>query len=142
MTVLTIGTFDLFHAGHMELLQYCKKLNTAKLGDIHPIWVGINTDAFVTAYKKMPPYQSLHQRWENVVRFAPAPVALHENNTRGSELIRELRPDILVVGMDWLDNHYADQIGMTQGELSELGIIVAFAPRTTGISSSLLKGNL
>ena len=43
MRVLTIGTFDLLHPGHVALLERCVELG----GDRAHVSVGVNTDDFI-----------------------------------------------------------------------------------------------
>ena len=44
IVVYTGGTFDLFHTGHVELLEYCAMLGT-------DVVVSLNTDDFIKSYK-------------------------------------------------------------------------------------------
>jgi cytidyltransferase-like protein len=50
-TVLTIGTFDLLHVGHLELLAGCREL----AGGSGSVVVAVNRDAFVERYKGRRP---------------------------------------------------------------------------------------
>lgn len=57
----------------------------------------------------------------------------------GVGLIRDRRPDMLVVGSDWHQNRYLAQIGITQEELDGRGIAVVYLPRTPGVSTTALR---
>jgi len=45
--IYTGGTFDLFHAGHVEFLRRCS--------DLGRVLVSLNTDEFIEEYKGKPP---------------------------------------------------------------------------------------
>ena len=61
------------------------------------------------------------------------------NTSAGAELIREVNPDILVIGSDWLRKDYLKQIDMTPDELDALNISLMYTPYTDGISSTEIK---
>jgi glycerol-3-phosphate cytidylyltransferase len=133
MKVLTIGTFDLFHEGHLHLLQACRKLAG---GDI--VAVGVNTDEFVKKFKGEYPVNT--ERTRAAVVDSCRYVNQTKYNTDGGEwLIKLVRPDILVIGSDWAKKDYLGQIGMTQHALDSLGILLVYVPYTEGISSTMIK---
>ena len=132
MRVLTIGTFDLLHIGHIELFNYCKRF-----GDLV---IGLNTDEFVLQYKGKLPVQNYVTRWDNIVRFVG--IEARKNEEAGKELIKWIEPDVIVVGMDWHEEDYLNQIGIDVEYLNDNDIILAYAPRTTGVSTTALKEKL
>lgn len=133
MKVLTIGTFDMLHEGHLNFLYAC-----ARFGTVH---VGVNSDQFVLAYKGKKPVMSYRTR--SAVVFALAPVSeVHENEEKGQRLIRKVAPDLLVIGSDWAAKDYYKQIGLSRSELERMGIQLVYIPYTDGISSTLLRENL
>ncbi len=128
--VLTIGTFDPPHIGHANLFRQCRELGDSLV-------VGVNSDAFVQAYRGEPALYDETARADLVRPFADR---VFFNNNAGRKLILLVQPDILVVGSDWAPpTDYAAQIDMTAAELAELGITLAFVPRTPGISATDLK---
>ena len=128
--ILTIGTFDLFHRGHLNLLR-----RGAELGELH---VGVNSDEFVEAYKGAAPIHSETWRMELLAQL-PCVYATWLNDGPGGDLVRLVEPDMLVVGSDWFGRSYLKQICMTQDELFELGCALTYLPRTPGVSTSQLK---
>lgn len=126
--VLTIGTFDLFHAGHERLLERCAWFGLVE--------VGVNTDRFVNFYKGRSPAEHQAIRVLHVRRMVRH---VHLNDGPGIELIRKVMPDILAIGSDWLGRDYPTQLGTTAEELAGLGISVLFLPRTPGISTTELR---
>lgn len=128
----TGGTFDLFHAGHVNLL---KKLSTMGL-----VTVGLNTDEFIVEYKGKPP----------VCNYEERKIVLENNkfvydvipNTGGADskpAIERAKPDIVAIGSDWARKDYYEQMGFTQDWLDQQGIILMYVPYTHGISTTDIK---
>ncbi|MGB6066047.1 MAG: D-glycero-beta-D-manno-heptose-7-phosphate kinase [Desulfomonilaceae bacterium] len=93
--VFTNGCFDLFHAGHLEILR-----RASAMGDV--MVVGINSDRSVARIKGPGrPIIAQTDRVELVsaLSFVDFVVVFEEDTPEN--LIRELRPDILVKGEDW-----------------------------------------
>ena len=136
--VLTIGTFDLFHAGHVELLRECRRL--AGRGKVV---VGVNGDEFVKSFKGRAPVIPWDKRVEVVGACSFVDwVAVHEDRTTTRRLIADTDPDIIAVGDDWKDRDYLGQLGVTQDWLDSRGIEVVYVPRTTSVSSSAIRSAL
>lgn len=55
--VFTSGSFDLFHIGHLNILE-----RSAALGD--ELIVGVSTDELIQHYKGMPPIIPFEQRFQ------------------------------------------------------------------------------
>lgn len=122
--VLTIGTFDLLHYGHMAFLARC-----AALGDLT---VGVNSDEFTAAFKRTP----VLSQDERILGIQGLGYEAVLNNSAGRELIGKTAPDIVAIGSDWAVRDYRAQIGVTQDWLDEQRIGVAYIPYTGGISTS------
>ena len=129
MKILTIGTFDLLHAGHMELFRYGNMLGK--------LIVGVNSDEFVEQYKGEPPAQCYEDRKNNIIRFASSSV--YKNDSSGKELIDRIKPHVILIGMDWHERDYLAQIGIETQYLDDNRIILIYAPRTTGVSTTAIK---
>jgi glycerol-3-phosphate cytidylyltransferase len=139
MRVLTIGTFDLLHPGHVALLERCVELG----GDRAHVSVGVNTDDFIKRYKGSYPVMSLVERLEmlRAVRWVDD-VLINKGNEDCKVLIDEVKPDLLVVGSDWLGKDYLKQTGLTREYLERRDIALVFLPYTVGISTTQLKARL
>ena len=129
MKVLTMGTFDLLHIGHIELFSYGKQFGE--------LVIGLNTDEFVRQYKGELPVQNYDKRYDNIVRFIG--IVPIENDSAGRELIESIEPDCIIVGMDWHEAGYLKQTDLTNEVLNDNNILLIYAPRTSGISSSTLR---
>ncbi|MGP5727174.1 glycerol-3-phosphate cytidylyltransferase [Arthrobacter rhombi] len=121
-TVLTYGTFDLFHIGHLNILKRLKEK-----GD-HLI-VGVSTDEF-NAIKGKKPIVPYHQRAEIVrsIRYVDE-VVPEDNWAQKREDIAKYNVDVFGIGDDW------------QGKFDDLEdkVEVIYLPRTSGISTTEMK---
>ena len=130
--VLTVGTFDIFHYGHMELLKRC-----AKFGKLY---VGLNTDEFVERYKGKKPILDYYERF--YLLFQLPFVESVMKNTGDEDLkiiIEQVKPRYLVVGSDWLKKDYFKQTQLSVEYLEANNITLIYVPRVSKISSSMIK---
>lgn len=130
--IYTGGTFDLFHAGHVEFLRRCHQLGT--------VVVSLNTDEFIEEYKGKPPVISYADRRD--VLLACRYVNDVIPNTGGPDsriAIESVMPDMVVIGSDWARKDYYTQMAFDQDWLDERGIGLAYIPYTPGISSTAIK---
>ena len=92
--VFTNGCFDLIHIGHVRYLREAKRL-----GDV--LVIGLNSDRSVSTIKPGRPITPEAQRAEVLSALDMVDyVALFDQDTP-YELIRLIRPDVLVKGGDW-----------------------------------------
>ena len=132
IVVYTGGTFDLFHTGHVELLEYC-----ALLGD--RVVVGLNTDTFVERYKGKPPIMKYKEREDILLSVRYVDDVVPNGSWDSKPTILMIQPDIIAIGMDWLDKNYCDQMDFSPEWLSKHKIILCYIPRTRGVSTTGLK---
>ena len=132
IVVYTGGTFDLFHTGHVELLEYC-----ALLGD--RVVVGLNTDTFVERYKGKPPIMKYKEREDILLSVRYVDDVVPNGSWDSKPTILMVQPDIIAIGMDWLDKNYCDQMDFSSEWLSKHKIILCYIPRTRGVSTTGLK---
>lgn len=123
--VFTNGCFDIIHPGHIELLERAKKLGTKLI-------VGINSDDSVKAIKGADrPFLSEAERKAVLEGLKSVDeVRIFAENTP-ENLIREIKPDVLVKGGDWKIEEIigADFVIQRGGEVHSL-------PLKDGFSSS------
>ncbi len=92
--VFTNGCFDIVHAGHVRYLREAKKL-----GDV--LVIGLNSDASVSRIKPGRPIVPEAQRAEVLTALDMIDFVTLFNEDTPYELIKHLRPDVLVKGGDW-----------------------------------------
>jgi D-beta-D-heptose 7-phosphate kinase/D-beta-D-heptose 1-phosphate adenosyltransferase len=120
-TVFTNGCFDLLHAGHLESLKFARAQGDRLI-------VGLNSDRSVRALKGPGrPIVGQEDRKKLLeVLWCVFEVRIFDGDTP-IELVKEIRPDVLVKGADW------------QGKVvvgAEYAGRVAFAPLVQGLSTS------
>lgn len=125
--VITYGTFDLLHYGHVNLLQRAKAL-----GDY--LIVAISTDEFNWNMKNKKCYFSYEERKRLVeaIRYVDLVIPEESWEQKVSDA-REYHVDTFVIGDDWM------------GEfdfLKEEGVDVVYLARTPEISTTQIKKDL
>ena len=94
-TVITFGTFDVFHVGHIRVLQ-----RAAALGD--RLVVGVSADALNIAKKGRAPVYTQDERMEIVASLKVVDdVFVEESLEKKRDYIVEHGADVLVMGDDW-----------------------------------------
>lgn len=122
-TVITFGTYDLFHVGHLRLLERARAL-----GD--RLVVGVSTDALNIAKKKFSPSIPEKDRIDIIRALRCVDEAFYEESLeQKGDYIRQYKADILVMGHDWEGrfDHFRD--------LCE----VVYLPRTEGVSTTQIR---
>jgi choline-phosphate cytidylyltransferase len=121
--VITYGTYDLIHKGHIRLLERAKAL-----GDY--LIVGVTADSFDRERGKINVQQSLIERVEAVRATGLADeIIVEEYEGQKIDDIKRLSIDIFTVGSDW-EGHF--------DYLKEFCKVV-YLERTQGISSSEIR---
>ena len=136
MIIVTLGTFDMLHAGHLKLFQKCRQL-----GDVV---VGLNTDTFVKKFKGKMPIMSYIER-EDVIKETLLVDRIIPNSQKdgsAKKVILNSGAGLIVVGSDWARKDYVGQLGLDWKWLDENGIGICYVNYTHGISSTELKKRL
>ncbi len=125
--VITYGTFDLLHYGHIDLLRRAKEL-----GDY--LIVAVSTDEFNWNEKHKKCYFSYDQRVRLVESIRYVDLVIPEDNWEQKITdAKEYHVDTFVIGDDW------------EGKfdfLKEKGVEVVYLKRTPEISSTQIKNDL
>ena len=121
--VITYGTYDLLHYGHINLLKRAKAL-----GDY--LIVGVTAEDFDKTRGKINVQQSLMERVEAVRATGIADeIIIEEYEGQKIDDIRKYQIDIFAIGSDWIGKFdYLDEYCK-----------VIYLPRTEGISSTELR---
>ncbi|RUT78747.1 adenylyltransferase/cytidyltransferase family protein [Ancylomarina longa] len=118
--VITFGTFDLFHIGHLRILERAKKQ-----GDY--LIVGISTDALNYSKKQKNPIYSQEDRRKIIEALKVVDEVFYEESLElKGEYIQKYKADVLVMGNDW------------EGRFDQFKSLceVVYLPRTPSISTT------
>lgn len=125
--VITYGTFDLLHYGHINILRRAKEL-----GDY--LVVVVSTDEFNWNEKNKKCYFSYEQRKAMVEAIRYVDLVVPETNWEQKRSdVHKYDIDVFVMGDDWLGKF---------DYLSEEGVEVVYLPRTPEISTTQIKNSL
>lgn len=123
--VITYGTFDLLHSGHINILRRAKEL-----GDY--LIVGLSTDDF-NSIKHKHAYHDYKTRKLIVESIRYVDKVIPEANwQQKTKDISDHQIDIFVMGNDW-EGHF---------DFLTAYCDVIYLPRTEGISTSQIKDDL
>lgn len=93
--VVTFGTFDVFHVGHLRILERARQFGNRLV-------VGVSTDRLNQQKKGRPPIYSQQERLEIVAGLRCVDeVFLEESLEKKREYLLQHRADVLVMGNDW-----------------------------------------
>ncbi len=93
--IITFGTFDIFHYGHLRILQRAKAL-----GDI--LVVGLSTDEFNVKKKDRKPVFSFEERKAILEGLKCVDYVFPEESLElKHEYVKKYKADVLVMGDDW-----------------------------------------
>ena len=122
--VLTYGTFDLLHFGHIEILRRAKDL-----GDY--LIVAVSTDEF-NEIKGKKAYHNYETRKKMLEAIRYVDLVIPENNWKQKRNdVIDYKVDVVVMGSDWENNENFECLR----DICE----VVYLPRTEGISTKKIK---
>ncbi len=122
-TVITYGTFDLFHEGHRRLLERARALGDRLI-------VGVTTENYDDSRGKLNIHQSLMERIENVRASGIADeIIIEEYEGQKVTDIQKYGAGVFAIGSDWVGRF----------DYLEDYCRVVYLERTSGISSTELR---
>ncbi len=129
--VFTSGSFDLFHVGHLNILE-----KSAALGD--ELIVGVSTDELIEKYKGMKPIIPYEERARIVASIKCVTKVVKQTKlTEIAQLQRE-NIDIVTIGDDWKNKYLEGLEWMKQ----QPGKEVVYFPYTEGVSTTKIKRDI
>lgn len=120
MRIVTFGTFDIFHVGHLRMLERARALGDTLI-------VGISTDELNRQKKGRDPIYPYAERAAIVAALSVVDAVFPEESLeQKAEYLRTWKADMLVIGDDW------------QGRFDALESIcpVRYLPRTPVVSTT------
>ncbi len=118
--IITFGTFDVFHVGHLRILERARAY-----GD--ELVVGVSTDRLNIEKKGRAPVYDQHERIEIIAALRCVDATFLEDSLElKREYVLNQNANVLVMGNDW------------EGKFDELGDIceVVYFPRTPSVSTT------
>ena len=131
----TCGCFDLFHIGHLNILERCKKR-------CDKLIVGICSDDYIREYKHKEPVYSQEDRARIVgaLKCVDSVIIVESKDIFDKfDLWKREKFEVLFNGDDWKDT---ERGRLAEEEFSKVGVAVEYFPYTQEISTSKLRENL
>lgn len=131
----TCGVFDLFHVGHLNLLERCKEMCDILI-------VGVCDDDYVVNIKKKQPVYTEDQRVRilNALKVVDRAELVNVATTNDKMLaLDRFHFDVLFSGDDWKGS---ERYQRTEEQFAKLGVCIEYLPYTQGISTTQIKESL
>ncbi len=125
----TQGVFDMFHIGHLNLINHAKEC-------CNQLIVGVNSDELVKEYKSKITVIPEEERVTIVSNIKAVDECLIVNTLNKEEIYKRLQFDAIFIGDDWKGNQRWIQ---TEARLKQYGVDVVYLPYTKNISSTILR---
>ena len=124
----TTGVFDVFHVGHLNILEHAK-------AQCDYLIVGVSTDELVRTYKHKTPVIPFEDRMRIVSAIRVVDQVVPQTSMDKREAWEKLHYDVMFHGDDWKNTAmYNEEIR----KLGEVGVDVVFLKHTPGVSTSEL----
>ncbi|NNL55454.1 MAG: adenylyltransferase/cytidyltransferase family protein [Woeseia sp.] len=120
--VITFGTFDVFHLGHLNVLERARSFG-------HHLIVGVSTDKLTHDKKRRRPVYTQEERRRIVEAIRVVDEVFYEESLElKGDYIQQYQANVLVMGDDW------------KGEFDEFSSLcdVVYLPRTPSISTTAI----
>jgi len=132
----TGGSFSIPHFGHYNFFRLCKQY-------CNYLVVSLNTDEFIESYKGKKPEFSYEERFEILSKCPYIDKIIPNSSGHDSKpSILKIGPDIILIGMDWLEKDYCKQMSFTPQWLTDHNISLIYLPHTDGITATLVRSKL
>ena len=131
----TCGVFDLFHVGHLNLLEKCKEMCDILI-------VGVCNDEYVHNIKKKTPVYTEEQRVRilNALKVVDKAVLVNVEETNDKMLAwQKFEFDVLFSGDDWKGS---ERYKKTERQFEKVGCVIEYFPYTQGIRTTQIKDKI
>ena len=122
----TQGTYDLFHVGHLNLLNNAKKYCDFLI-------VGINSDDLVKEYKNKETTIKENERARIVGAIKGVDKVVITRTLDKNIIHKYINFDAVFIGSDWQGNNRWEK---TKEDMTKIGVDVIFLPHTDGVSTT------
>lgn len=128
----TTGVFDLFHVGHLNILERSKALCDYLI-------VGVSTDELVQKYKNKTPIIPFEERLRIVGALECVDKVIPQTDMDKIKAWKNIHFDVMFHGDDWKgSNLYSD----IQKEFNKRNIDLIFLSHTDGTSSTIISNKI
>ncbi len=128
----TQGVYDMFHIGHLNLINNAKKYCDYLI-------VGVNSDKLVQEYKHKTPVINQYNRCTIVENIKAVDKAIIVDTLDKVKLMNQLKYNVIFIGDDWKGN---SRWKKTERELSAYNVDLIYIKHTDGISSTMLRNDI
>ena len=126
--VFTSGSFDLFHVGHLNILE-----KSAALGD--ELIVDVSIDELIEKYKGMKPVIPFEERFRIISSLKCVTKVVKQVKLTEIAQLRQENIDIVTIGDDW-ENKYLEGLDWMKSQPEKE---VVYFPYTPGVSTTSIK---
>ena len=127
----TTGVFDMFHIGHLNVLQRAKEM-------CEYLIVGVSTDECVQSYKHKTPVIPYDQRAAIVSAIKYVDEVVPQETMDKMEFLKHRHFDVMFHGDDWKGTELYNKY---EQEFAKYGATIEYLPHTQGVSSTILRPN-
>lgn len=124
----TTGVFDLFHVGHLRMIENAKSM-------CDKLIVGVTVDDLVI-YKNKKAVIPYEERVEIVRNIRYVDAVVPQESMDKFEAWKKLKFDIMFVGDDWYGTPKWEEY---ERQFAEVGVKIIYFPYYKGTSSTLIK---
>ena len=128
----TTGVFDMFHVGHLNILQRAKE-------QCEYLIVGVTTDELCFQRKNKYPIINQEERKAIVKAIRYVDEVIDQSDMHKFAMVSKLKAEVVFVGSDWKGtpawNNY-------EQDFASIGCSVVYLNHTDGISSTILRKKL
>lgn len=125
--IMTSGSFDLFHYGHLNILYKAKEL-----GD--ELIVAVSTDKLIESYKKIKPIIKYSDRVAIIQELHCVDKVVKQTKVVNIKQFIKLKADLFVLGDDWKNNYNHKGINWLRDNNK-----IIWVPYTKRLSTSSIK---
>jgi glycerol-3-phosphate cytidylyltransferase len=125
----TMGVFDLFHIGHLNIIKNAKSL-------CDYLVVGVTTDDRALKLKGNLPVIPFEERFKIIESLRYVDRVVPKSSSDIAEDWRQIKFDLFVKGSDWEGTPMGKALEV---QLKKLGVTVKYFPYTKETSSSILR---
>lgn len=125
----TTGTFDLFHVGHLNLLEKAKE-------NCEILIVGVSTDKLVKDYKGELPVIPFEDRIRIVGALKCVDKVIAQKTLNKLDVLPDIQYDVLFHGDDWKNTKMYNEI---EEKLREQKVSCIYFPYTKSVSTKSIK---